>query len=63
MWETLSIIRNGDEKLAWDGLESEEDIFFTPPENLTKYDISLSVVVDSKCHLEVHGYVHVDVVK
>ncbi len=63
MWATLSRTRNGDEKLAWDGVESEEDVFFTPPKSPTKDDASLNVLVDSKCHLEIHGYVHAEIVK
>ncbi len=32
-------------------------------EKPTKDDASLSVMVDSKCHLEIHGYVHAKIVK
>jgi hypothetical protein len=63
MWETLSKTKNGHEKLAWDGVESEEDIFFTPPKSPTKDDASLSVMVDRTCHLKVYGYVHAEIVK
>jgi hypothetical protein len=33
MWETLSRARHVDEKLTWDGEESENDHFFTPPQS------------------------------
>jgi hypothetical protein len=45
VWETLSISRFVNEKLAWDGVNSEEKLFFTPLESLIKDDASLSVVL------------------
>jgi len=44
VWETLSRSRNGDEKLALDGKENEDDIFFTPFQSLLKEDVDCEVV-------------------
>jgi hypothetical protein len=40
----LSRSRNGDEKLALDGKENEDDIFFTPFQSLLKEDVDCEVV-------------------
>lgn len=58
MWETLSKARHVDEKLAWDGEESEYDHFFTPPQSPLKEDNNCSVVLSTQPHLEVNGVVH-----
>jgi hypothetical protein len=56
--------KNDDEKLAWeDEVQSEDDVFFTPLESLTKEDISGSVVSNNKTHLEVNGVMHAYIVK
>jgi hypothetical protein len=44
VWEALNISRFVDEKLAWDGMNNEEKMFFTPPESLINDDASLNVV-------------------
>jgi len=54
VWKTLSRSTYVDERLAWDGVESEEDILFTP----SKDDASLIDVSDNKFHLEVNGVVN-----
>ncbi len=63
MWETLNIIRNGDGKLAWDGVESENLTFFLHHQKTLQKMMQVCVVGDNKCHLEVHGYVHVEIIK
>ncbi len=44
-------------------MDSEEEVFFTPPGSLIKDDASLSVVSNSRSHLEVNGDIHSYVVK
>jgi hypothetical protein len=34
MWETLNRSRFANEKLAWDGVDSVEEVFITPQETL-----------------------------
>jgi hypothetical protein len=58
VWETLSTARHADEKLAWDGEESEDDHFFTPPQSSLKEDNDCNVVLSTQSHLEVNGLVH-----
>jgi hypothetical protein len=60
----LSKSKNGDEKLAWDGKENEDDIFFTPFQSLLKEDVNYEVVSkNSQCHLEVNGTIHFVIVE
>jgi hypothetical protein len=40
VWKTLSRSRFANEKLAWDGMDNEEQMFFTPPKNPIKDDAS-----------------------
>jgi hypothetical protein len=50
--------------LAWDGKESKNDVFYTPLKSLAKEDNSYSIVVNSnQTHLEVHVYMHFEIVK
>jgi hypothetical protein len=49
--------------LAWDGMNGEGEMWFTPPKNLIKDDASLGVVSNNRSHLKVNGLVHFYVVK
>ncbi len=62
IWETLSKARLTDEKLAWDGEESE-DIFVTPPQSPIKGNVGCNVVSSTQSHLEVSGAIHSNVVE
>jgi len=44
--------------LAWDGNESENDHFFTPPQSPLKKDNDYNVVLSIQSHLEVNGASH-----
>jgi hypothetical protein len=61
--DPLSKSRFVHEKLAWDGMNGEGEMWFTPPKSLIKDDASLSVVSNSISHLKVNGVVHSYVVK
>ncbi len=64
VWELLSRCKFGDKSFQWDGKEGEDDIFYTPLESLVKKDGSCSLTVKtSQTHLQVHGYVHSEIVK
>jgi hypothetical protein len=53
-----------DEKLAWEGeVESEDDVFFMPPESPQREDPNCNIVLDTQVHLEVNGVVHAYVIK
>ncbi len=58
VWKTLNRAKHVDEKLKWDGEESEDDHFFTPPQSPLKEDNDCSVVLSTHPHLEVNGVVH-----
>jgi hypothetical protein len=62
IWETLSKVRHVDEKLAWDGKESE-DIFFTPLQSLVKGNVGCNVVSSTQSHLEMNGVIHSTIVE
>jgi hypothetical protein len=50
--------------LAWDGKESRDDVFYTLPKSLVKEDNRCSTIINSsQTHLEVHGYLHFEIVK
>ncbi len=53
----MSKSRFTDERLAWDGEENEDDIFFTPLESPIKKYANCNVE-SKQTHLEVHGCVH-----
>jgi hypothetical protein len=60
----LRICKFGDERFAWDGEEGEDDVFYTPLESLVKEYSSCNLAVEtSQTHLQVHGYVHLEIVK
>jgi hypothetical protein len=60
----LSKCQFGDERLAWDGEESGDDVVYTPLKSPVKENSSYnSIVNSSQTHLEVHGYVHSKIVK
>jgi hypothetical protein len=69
--ETLSKARHANEKLAWDGKESEigrvgeesENIFFTPPQSPIKGNVGCNVVSSTQSHLEVCGAIHSTIVE
>jgi len=64
VWETLNRCWFGDERLAWDGKDSKNDVFYTLPKSPVKKDSRYSIVVNSnQTQLEVHGYVHYEIVK
>ncbi len=71
LWETLSRARHVDEKLAWDGKESEvgrveeenEYIFFTPPQIHVRENVGFNVVSSTQNHLEVNCVIHSIVVE
>jgi hypothetical protein len=44
--------------LAWDGKESEDDHFFTPPQSPLKKDNDYNVMLSTQSHLEVNGASH-----
>jgi hypothetical protein len=55
----LNKARYADKKLAWGREESEDEIFFTPPESPLKEDTNGSVVLNNgQTHLEVNGVIH-----
>jgi hypothetical protein len=50
--------------LAWDGKENRDDVVYTPPKSPVKEDNKCSIVINSsQTHLEVHGYLHFEIVK
>jgi hypothetical protein len=63
VWKTLSKSTYVDERLAWDGMESEEGILFTPPKSPAKDDASLIDVFGNRSHLEVNGVIQSYIVK
>lgn len=63
VWKTMSKSTYVDERLAWDGVESGENILFTPPKSPTKDDASLIDVSGNRSHLEVNGVIHSYIVK
>jgi hypothetical protein len=46
-----------------DGVDNDEEVFFTPLESTIKDDASLSVVFNSRFHLEVNGAAHCYIIK
>jgi hypothetical protein len=44
--------------LKWDGEESEDDHFFTPPQSPLKENNDCCVMLSTQPHLEVNGFVH-----
>ncbi len=63
MREILNRVRHVDEKLAWDGKESEDDHFFTTTQSPLKEDNNCIVMLSNQPHLEVNGDVHSDIVE
>jgi hypothetical protein len=65
VWETLSRARYVPLMRSWLGreVESEDDVFFMPPESPQREDPNCNVISDTQVHLEVNGVVHVYVVK
>ncbi len=60
----MNICRFGDDRFAWDGKEGEDAVFYTPLESPVKEDSSCNLVLEtSQIHLQVHGYVHLEIVK
>jgi hypothetical protein len=60
----LSRCKFVDKRLAWDGEEGEGDFFYTPLESLVKDDNNYNLTEEtSQTHLQVHGYVHSEIVK
>jgi hypothetical protein len=49
--------------LAWDGNESNDEIFYTPTQSPVKEEFSSSGESSGQTHLEVNGYVHFVIVK
>jgi uncharacterized RmlC-like cupin family protein len=64
IWEILSRCWFGDKRLGWDGKENMDDVFYIPPKSPVKEDNRCSTIINSsQIHLEVHGYMHFEIVK